>query len=79
VQAGQAGQYVFVVKADNTAESRNVVAGISYKGQTVIERGLQPGERVITDGQLRVVPGGKVIIKGAGGPGGSAPVREARS
>jgi len=70
---------VFVVKADNTAESRNVVTGISYKGQTVIERGLQPGERVITDGQLRVVPGGKVIIKGAGSPGGSAPVKEARS
>ena len=93
VQAGQAGQYVFVVKADNTAESRNVVAGVSHRGQTVIERGLQPGERVITDGQLRVVPGGKVIIKGAGGPGGgpggtspggsapggSAPVKEARS
>jgi multidrug efflux system membrane fusion protein len=84
VQAGQAGQYVFVVKADNTAESRNVVTGISYKGQTIIEKGLQPGERVITDGQLRVLPGGKVIIKGAGGPGdsapgGSAPVKEARS
>lgn len=63
VQTGQAGLYVFVVKADNTAESRPVVTGTNYQGQTVIEKGLAPGERVVTDGQLRVVPGGKVMIK----------------
>jgi multidrug efflux system membrane fusion protein len=65
IQAGQSGQYVFVVKADQTAEMRQVVAGRSVDNMTVIEKGVQAGETVVTDGQLRVVPGGKVEIKKA--------------
>ena len=63
VQTGQKGQFVFVVKQDATAEIRPVVAGSLLKGMTVIENGIQPGEQVVIDGQMRVVPGGKVEIK----------------
>jgi multidrug efflux system membrane fusion protein len=63
VQTGQKGQYVFVVKQDATAEIRPVVAGPVASGMTVVESGLQPGEQVVIDGQMRVVPGGKVEIK----------------
>ncbi len=65
LQTGQGGQYVFVVKMDLTAEPRPVVVGRTVGGDTVIEQGLQPGERVVTDGQLRLVPGAKVEVKSA--------------
>ncbi|MCL5966530.1 MAG: efflux RND transporter periplasmic adaptor subunit [Deltaproteobacteria bacterium] len=68
VQTGQAGQYLFVVKPDLTVESRPVAAGQTLDGGTVIEKGLQAGETVVTDGQLRLVPGAKVEAKQ--GPGG---------
>lgn len=63
IQTGQKGAFVFVVKPDATAEIRPVAAGPALKGLTVIESGLQPGEQVVIDGQLRVVPGGKVEIR----------------
>jgi multidrug efflux system membrane fusion protein len=63
VQNGQNGQYVFVVKPDMTAEKREVVVDRTGDGQAVIGKGLQPGEQVVIDGQLRVVPGGKVAVK----------------
>lgn len=63
IQTGQKGQFVFVVKQDATAEMRPVVAGPVSAGMTVIETGLQSGELVVIDGQMRVVPGGKVEIK----------------
>ena len=65
VQTGQSGTYVFVINSDLTVESRPVVVGRSLEGETVIEKGLQSGERVVTDGQLRLVPGATVEIKGA--------------
>lgn len=64
VQTGQAGTYVFVINSDLTVESRPVVAGRSIDGKTVIDKGLRAGERVVTDGQLRLVPGAKVEVKG---------------
>ena len=63
VQTGQEGLYVFIVKSDLTVESRLVVTGINLGGEVVIEKGLKPGEQVVTDGQLRLVPGAKVEIK----------------
>jgi multidrug efflux system membrane fusion protein len=63
IQTGQSGQFVFVVKPDTTAEIRPVVSGPVFQEVTVIEQGLQPGEQVVIDGQMRVVPGGKVEIK----------------
>jgi multidrug efflux system membrane fusion protein len=63
VQTGQKGQYVFVIKPDMTVEDRPVQPGITLKGETVIDKGIRPGERVVTDGQLRLVPGAKVEVK----------------
>ena len=67
IQAGQEGLYVFVVKPDFTVESRPVAVGRSLDGLTVVTQGLQPGETVVTDGQIRLVPGAKVEIKNPGG------------
>jgi membrane fusion protein, multidrug efflux system len=63
VQSGQKGQYVFVVKADQTVEARTVVPGAVDGRDVVIASGLQPGERVVTDGQLRLAPGTRVDVK----------------
>jgi len=63
VQTGQNGQYVFVIKADQTVESRTVAVGRTIANETVIDKGLQAGEKVVTDGQLRLVPGAKIQIK----------------
>jgi len=65
VQTGQQGQYVYVIKDDMTAELRIVAPGRLYGNWTVIDKGLAAGERVVTDGQLRLVPGAKVEIKNA--------------
>lgn len=63
IQTGQNGQFVFVVKPDATADIRQVVSGPVSQEITVIEKGLQLGEQVVIDGQMRVIPGGKVEIK----------------
>jgi len=65
LQTGQAGQFVFVVKNDNSVESRPVSAGRAVQGITIVEKGLAPGEVVVTEGQLRLFPGAKIQIKGA--------------
>ncbi|MBZ5496525.1 MAG: efflux RND transporter periplasmic adaptor subunit [Acidobacteriia bacterium] len=65
IQTGQAGQYVFVVKPDMTVESRPVIVGRITGDQSVIEKGLQPRETVVTDGQIRLVPGALVQVKTA--------------
>ncbi len=63
VQTGQTGSYVFVVTSDLKAESRAIVVARTQGGETVVEKGLRPGEKVVTDGQLRLVPGAKVEVK----------------
>jgi multidrug efflux system membrane fusion protein len=63
VQTGQNGQFVYVVKSDQTVEERPVTIGIAYDGETVVEKGLQAGETVVTDGQLRLAPKVKVVVK----------------
>jgi multidrug efflux system membrane fusion protein len=67
VQVGQDNSFVYVVKPDMTAEVRKVKAGTAFDNVTVIEEGLQSGERVVTDGQLRLVPGVKVQSKSEAG------------
>ena len=66
VQTGQDKSFVYVVKADSTVEMRTVKIGTTINNMTLIEDGLKPGEQVVTDGQLRLVPGAKVQQKGAG-------------
>ena len=63
IQAGQSGAFVFVVRDDLTVEARPVVTGPEVDGSVVVEKGLQAGERVVTDGQIRLVPGAKVELK----------------
>ena len=63
VQIGQQGSYVFVVKADRKVELRPVKPGAVMDQETVITGGLTPGERVVTEGQLRLVPGAEVEEK----------------
>jgi len=63
VQAGQQGPFVFVVKQDLTVESRPVKVGRRLARELVVEQGLKSGERVVTDGQLRLVPGSRVEVK----------------
>ncbi|HEX9573019.1 MAG TPA: efflux RND transporter periplasmic adaptor subunit [Myxococcales bacterium] len=69
VQRGQQGQYVFVVKQDGTVESRPVTVSMQDERQAVIEKGLAPGEVVVTDGQLRLAPGARVQVKGGAAAG----------
>jgi multidrug efflux system membrane fusion protein len=63
VQTGPMGKYLFVVKADGKADLRPVVVGETVGEETVIEKGVAPGETVVTDGQLLLAPGSMVEIK----------------
>ena len=71
------GPFVYVVKADATAEMRPVKTGQRQGDSLVIEEGIKPGEKVVVSGQLGVTPGGKVREQPAGaaaepaGKGGS--------
>ena len=84
IQAGQQGEYVYVVTADSTAESRPVKTAGVYENLTLISDGLKTGEYVIVSGQLRVAPNAKVTVQStlpgtqpspatAGGPAGGGP------
>jgi multidrug efflux system membrane fusion protein len=72
VQTGQDGQYIFVVKADNTVEQRPVTPGERIDQDMVIQQGVTPGETVVTEGQLRLEPGSKIQTR-QGGPGQFGP------
>lgn len=63
VQTGQQGEYVYVVTAQDTAESRPVKTAGTYQDLSIISTGLKPGERVITSGHLRVAPNAKVVVQ----------------
>jgi multidrug efflux system membrane fusion protein len=65
LQTGQNGTYVYVINSDMTAQAQPVIVGWTVGDSSVITSGLQAGQRVVTDGQLRIIPGGKVEIKGA--------------
>ncbi len=64
VQIGQDGQFVYVVKPDMTVEMRPIALGMTLGDEVVVERGLSAEEQVVTEGQLRLVPGAKVRIAG---------------
>jgi multidrug efflux system membrane fusion protein len=66
IQNGQQGTYVYVIKDDNTVEARPITTSETQQaGQVIVQKGLALGERIVTDGQLRLVPGAKVQIKQA--------------
>jgi multidrug efflux system membrane fusion protein len=71
IQTGQTGAFVYVVKPDKTVESRTVVTGTRVEQDMVVSEGLEVGETVVTEGQLRLAPGSKVVVRdGRGGGGG---------
>lgn len=78
VQTGQDGQFVFVVKDDLTVERRNVTVGRAIGDEAVIAAGLAGGERIVVDGQFRLVPGSRVEIKDGVKPS-SAPGESAKA
>jgi multidrug efflux system membrane fusion protein len=60
---------VFVVREDRTVEMRPVVTGTRVDQDLVIEKGLSAGEKVVTEGQLRLAPNMRVQLQtGSGGP-----------
>ena len=61
VQAGQQGQFVYVVKADKGVEMRPVTVGRTMEKSVVLDKGVAAGETVVTDGQLLLYPGAHVI------------------
>ncbi len=66
IQNGQQGSFVYVIKDDNTVEARQVTTTETQQaGQLIVQKGLAAGERIVTDGQLRLVPGSKVQVKQA--------------
>jgi multidrug efflux system membrane fusion protein len=79
VQTGQDGQFVFVVKQDQTVEQRPVVVAQRVGDDIVIQKGLDMGETVVTEGQLRLEQGTRIQVTdpngtpaggGRGGRGG---------
>jgi multidrug efflux system membrane fusion protein len=54
-----------VIKPDLTVEARPVVVNRTINNEAIIDKGLKAGERVVTDGQLQLVPGAKVEVKGS--------------
>jgi multidrug efflux system membrane fusion protein len=79
VQTGQNGEFIFVVKPDTSVEKRPVMLGPLRDGETVILSGVKPGEKVVTDGQLRLVPGAKVSERGADPLPNAAPASPGRT
>ena len=63
IMTGQNGQYVFIIKEDLSVEMRNITIKHEINGESIVEQGLKAGERVVTDGQLRLAPGSRVSIK----------------
>lgn len=63
IQTGPQGSYVFVVKSDMTAELHNVVLGGGDEKEIIVAEGLSAGDEVVTEGQLRIVPGAKVFLR----------------
>ncbi|HEV8587569.1 MAG TPA: efflux RND transporter periplasmic adaptor subunit [Pyrinomonadaceae bacterium] len=62
-QMSAKGSFVYVVKQDSTAEQRPVTLGQRQGDLIVVEQGVQPGERIVVNGQIGVTPGGKVRIE----------------
>lgn len=74
VLTGQQGSYVFTVDGTGKARQRPVVTGVSVDSLVVVESGVARGDRVIVDGQSRLTPGAKVVVKGGReGPASGGP------
>lgn len=74
VLPSQQGMLAWVVATDGTVAPRTVDLERVQSGMAYLRGGLKPGERVVTDGQLRLAPGMRVVLRdGGGAPDGVAP------
>jgi len=75
VSMGQQGPRIYIVKGDQTAELRAVTILRTSGPETILKEGVQPGEQVVTNGQSRILPGGRVtpVPPAGAAPGGQAP------
>lgn len=74
VQNGQAGTFIYVVKADKSVEARKVTVSRTLDRKAIIESGISPGETVVTDGQMMLAPGAHVMnVPAAQGEGAAPP------
>ena len=78
VQESQKGSYVYLIKQDETVELRPVRVERAEDGLAVIASGLQGGEEVVTDGQLRLRPGAKISRRQNGAAGGATAADQGR-
>jgi multidrug efflux system membrane fusion protein len=62
VQQGPSGPYAFIVGPDRMVQKRSIKVGVANKTSAVIDTGLAPGERVVTDGQYRIQAGSLVEL-----------------
>ncbi len=63
VQTGPQGEYVYVLKQDQTVELRPIKVARTEGDYSVLTAGVQPGEQVVTRGQLGLAPGMKVVVR----------------
>lgn len=62
IQRGSQGTFVYVVKADNTADMRPVTVGVVEGNDASIDSGVQAGENVVIDGADKLQPGSPVTV-----------------
>jgi multidrug efflux system membrane fusion protein len=67
VSNSQRGPYLYVVKPDTTVEERQVTVLRTWRDMTVIASGVEAGETVVTDGQIRLAPGARGVVRSAAG------------
>ncbi len=67
INQGQTGQYVYRLMADGTVAASPVKVAYEDAGRAVLSEGVKPGDKVVTDGQLRLAPGVKVEVKAIAG------------
>ena len=73
IQTGQNGTFVYVVRPNRTVEVRDITASLRVDQDMVVDSGLQAGETVVTEGQLRLAPDSRVAVRdGRGAPGGKS-------
>ena len=67
VTPGAEGEFVYIIRPDNTVEYRVVKTGQRHDGHVVVTSGLDGGERVVLEGHLRLAPGAAVTIRSGDG------------
>jgi membrane fusion protein, multidrug efflux system len=76
IQHGTSGLYAYTVSQDNKAELHKVSVSYSIDGRSVVDSGLEPGQRVITGGQFKVQPGSVVTTAVASSDPAQAKVKQ---